>query len=199
MDVGQQGAVRDAFFWLGWHAAKEANRAARAAAGAPPAEKPAEKPAVPLCEVAEYCVFDTETSGLTSSDCAIQVAIVFCNGEGAFLGFYSRLWKLPHGKRVSASSTRVHRITNRRLAREGVPALPELRKVAHIFSRMRSRGKRLVAHNAGCGAAREKHAGTRQARGHSPTPLSAFAAAGSTGGCCVRRQKHTGMPNGRWT
>jgi DNA polymerase III epsilon subunit-like protein len=103
---------------------------------------------LPLYEEADFCVLDTETSGLTSTDCAIQVALLLFRQDGSLMGLYNKMWKLPAGRRVSSSSTRIHGITNRRLEKEGYDALPELSTVKRMIARMLARGKKVVAHNA---------------------------------------------------
>lgn len=103
---------------------------------------------VPLCQLAEFCAFDTETSGLSSNDCAVQTAIGFFRADGSAMGFYNKLWKLPPGVKISASAMRKHKITTSALEREGVDAGPEIRAVHRILKTMKKRGKTIVAHNA---------------------------------------------------
>jgi DNA polymerase III epsilon subunit-like protein len=126
----------DAFYWLGAHACKRQRRA------------PAEHIKKPLCEVAEFVAFDTETSGLSSEDVAIQVAVGFFREDGSALGFYNKLWKLPAGARINGGSYKIHRISQRKLNSEGCEAAFEVKSVLKIMQRMRARGKKLVAHNA---------------------------------------------------
>ena len=154
----------EAFFWLGYFAGR------RKAPGDPavehldslktlgitdpPPEVVAEVkdvsdgPGVPLCELAEFAVLDTETSGLSSNDCAVQMAIGFFRADGSAMGFYSKYWKLPTGCKMSPSAVRVHKITASALERDGVDAGPEIRAVHRILQTMKRRGKRIVAHNA---------------------------------------------------
>lgn len=101
-----------------------------------------------LCEHAHVCVFDTETSGLSKKDCAIQMALGFYDENGAPLGFYDRLWQLPDGMQVSQGSFRIHNISTERLQKEGYQTAPEIRRVMKYMLRMRERGKVIVAHNA---------------------------------------------------
>ena len=102
----------------------------------------------PLKEVADYCVFDTETSGLSKRDCAIQVAIGFFDANGKALGFYDRLWKLPDGVTVSYGSYKIHGISQKRVMEEGYDTCHELRAVSSIFKTMKRRNCKIVAHNA---------------------------------------------------
>lgn len=125
----------EAFYWLGFFASRERPKAGDG-------EKK------PFCETAEFAVFDTETSGLSSSDCAVQVAIGFFDANGKAIGFYERLWRLPEGKKISHGSYLIHKITMKMLAEDGMHTPHELRKVARFFSRMKARGKAVVAHNA---------------------------------------------------
>lgn len=143
-----KGNEYDAYFWFGYYSGLSGQEVKKAA----PVEEVADVRRVskPLCEEAEYVALDTETSGLSGNDAAIQVAVVFCRKDGSVMGTYNKLWKLPEGKRVTSASTKIHGITNRKLQEEGVDARPELAKLEHIFSRMLARGKRLVAHNSGC-------------------------------------------------
>lgn len=106
------------------------------------------QPGVPLRELADFCVFDTETSGLSGKDCAVQVAIGFFRKDGTPLGFYNKLWKLPPDVKLSPAAVRVHKITASMLEKEGLDPVGELREVHKIFSAMQRRGKKLVAHNA---------------------------------------------------
>ena len=122
----------EAFYWLG--------------ACAVTREAPPQK--APLEDVAEFVVFDTETSGLSSRDVAVQVCLGFYDGYGKALGFYDKLWKPPRGVVISKGSIQVHGITNARVFKEGLDARFELPKVHAIFKKMRSRGKKIVAHNA---------------------------------------------------
>lgn len=128
----------DAFFWLGYHAGRRpvAQEAAPPAACTPP-----------LCEVAEFCTFDTETSGLSSQDVAVQVAIGFFDEGGRALGFYNKLWKLPRGRKISYGAYKIHKISDRDVRANGLEAKPELHKLNRIFSVMKKRKKRIVAHN----------------------------------------------------
>ena len=50
--------------------------------------------------------------------------------------------------RISAGSERIHGISNRRLANEGLEAAPEMRKVLCMMRTMLKRGRKVVAHNA---------------------------------------------------
>lgn len=105
-------------------------------------------PGLPLREIADFCVFDTETSGLSAKDCALQVAIGFFRNDGTPLGFYNKLWKLPPDVKISPAAARVHKITTFMLDKEGLDPSLEIREVHRIFSTMLKRGKKLVAHNA---------------------------------------------------
>ena len=101
-----------------------------------------------LHDKADFCVFDTETTGLAARDVAVQVCVGFYDVRGRVLGFYNKLWKPPEGVPVSAGSVRVHGITERRLAQDGLDAACELPRLMRIFTRMRERKRRIVAHNA---------------------------------------------------
>lgn len=139
----------DAFYWLGFFSAVP--RADRSAAHAHKREVSRNdtcKKKQPLCEVAEFLVFDTETSGLSRTDCAVQVALGFFGADGRALGFYDRLWKLPKGVKICHGSYKIHGISNRKLQESGHETPPEVRKVLNIIRVMRERGKRIVAHNA---------------------------------------------------
>ena len=138
----------DAFFWLGYFAGRK--RATPPAVPAEIEEQALPKPmtGVPFCELAEFCVFDTETSGLSASACAVQVAVGFFRADGSAMGYYNKLWQLPAGVHLSASSVNVHGITKRRLRQEGMDAFFEIRAVHRMFDTMKRRGKRIVAHNA---------------------------------------------------
>lgn len=134
----------EAFYWLGYFSNRLSSNPPVTLKSEPPYQS--KKP--PLCEVAEFVCFDTETSGLSAADCAIQVALGFFGADGRSLGYYDRLWRLPKNVRVSGASYRIHKISNRRLENEGCEAAPEIRKVLKIMRTMLARGKRIVAHNA---------------------------------------------------
>jgi len=127
----------DAFYWFGYYGGLKSTKHA-----------PTEQSSKPLCEIAHFCVFDTETSGLSRNDCAVQTAIGFFDEDGRKLGFYDRFWKLPKGVKISQGSYAIHKISTIRINKEGCEAAPELRKVMKIMKRMLARGKRIVAHNA---------------------------------------------------
>lgn len=140
----------DAFYWLGYFS-NRLGRNCSVTLESEPDPEPEPLPIrknQPLSEVADFVCFDTETSGLSAADCAIQVAIGFFDTDGRPLGFYDRLWKLPKGVCVSGASYRIHKISNKRLESEGQEAAPEIRKVLKILRTMRKRGKLIVAHNA---------------------------------------------------
>jgi DNA polymerase III epsilon subunit-like protein len=102
---------------------------------------------LPLCENAEFAVFDTETSGMSKSACAVQFALLFFRSDGSLMGLYDKLWLLPADVHMSQGAVRIHKITKARLLQEGVDARHEIGKVKNMFSRMLDRGKKLVAHN----------------------------------------------------
>ena len=103
---------------------------------------------VPLSETADFCVLDTETSGLSTYDCAVQVAVGLFRKDGTPLGFYNKLWKLPPNVTLSASAVKVHHITTSMLLRDGLDAKMELDEVNNILKNMIRRKKRIIAHNA---------------------------------------------------
>jgi len=154
----------EAFFWLGYFSAKKKTPGDPAVEDLdnlknlgvtdPPAEIVAEAkdgypvPGVAACELAEFCVIDTETSGLSSNDTAVQTAIGFFRADGSAMAFYNKLWKLPPRGKISASAMWVHKITASALERDGVDAGPEIRAVHRILQTMKKRGKTIVAHNA---------------------------------------------------
>lgn len=128
----------DAFFWLGYFSAHNTSQAV--------AEPPVREDK--LCEIAHYCVFDTETSGLSAKDCVIQFAIGFYDQNGSQIGFYDRLWKLPSGTRISQGSFKVHKISMERLNQEGCETSIEIEKIMKYMQEMRGRKKMIIAHNA---------------------------------------------------
>lgn len=139
--------IYSAFYWLGYFAGTPRkndvpNIGITEDAGSGRVNK------MPLCETAHFCVFDTETSGLSVRDCAVQVALGFFDRDGCALGFYNRLWKLPHGVRVSSGSYDIHKISTRKIEEEGYDAACEVNKILKIIRRMLERGKKVVAHNA---------------------------------------------------
>ena len=102
---------------------------------------------VELSKVAEFVVFDTETSGLSNKDCIVQLALGFYAAKGNCLGSYSRLWKLPPDVHISNRAAGIHRIQDSQLREEGCDAIPELKSVLTIMRTMRDRKKRIIAHH----------------------------------------------------
>lgn len=129
----------DAFFWLGYFSTNPTNTTSSTA------ESVQEEN---LCEHAQYCVFDTETSGLSGRDCVIQFAIGFYDRDGSQIGFYDRLWKLPSDLRISEGSFKVHKISMQRLNQEGCETSIEIEKIMKYMGEMRRRKKMIIAHNA---------------------------------------------------
>ena len=149
MQPGDFENPHEVFYWLGYFAGRRNRDAPPPLKGVKHEERVEEREAKkPLCETAHFCVFDTETSGLSCNDCAVQMALGFFNEDGHPLGFYDRLWKLPPGVTVSRGSYRIHKISMRKIEAEGYDAAPEVRKVMKIMRCMQDRGKRIVAHNA---------------------------------------------------
>lgn len=147
-DVSDFEDPYDAFYWFGALHPSNRDRLPHAARDAASPTVEPHGHAVPMCERAEYCAFDTETSGLSANDVAVQVAIGFFRADGTALGFYNKLWKLPGGVRMSASAVRVHKINASMLERDGVDARPELGTVHRMLQTMKRRKKSIVAHNA---------------------------------------------------
>lgn len=139
----------EAFFWLGYFAwPRNPGSVEEIGEPVPQACGGGGEPTLPLCELADFCAFDTETSGLSGNDCAIQTAIGFFRSDGTAMGFYNKLWKLPPGGKVSTLAMRVHKITDSMLERDGCDAAPEIEAVHRIFETMKRRGRPIVAHNA---------------------------------------------------
>ncbi len=144
----------EAFFWLGYHSgsrmkAKEQTPPSTAVNEPVQTEADTEEPRKkPLCEIAEFCTFDCETSGLSSHDVAVQVALGLFDSEGRALAFYDKLWKLPPGRRINPRAYKVHKISERDVREKGYDAKPELHKLNRIFSTMKKRKKKIVAHSA---------------------------------------------------
>ena len=140
----------EAFFWLGYFSGRRKGPGVTEPLpkGVTAANDMSGGSGLPLCEVAHFCAFDTETSGLSANDCAVQVAIGFFRSDGSVMGYYNKMWKLPSGVKMSASAVRVHKITTSVLERDGIDAGPEIRAVHRILQTMKKRGKKIVAHNA---------------------------------------------------
>ena len=103
---------------------------------------------ISLADKCSYCVFDTETSGMSKTACVIQIAIGFFSEDGSPIGFYEKLWKLPQDITLEIFALRVHGITRIKLEKEGVEVVPELRKVNAAFLKLIDDKKRIVAHNS---------------------------------------------------
>ena len=172
----------EVFYWLGYFAGKRRG-------DSPLPEKK------PLCETDHFCVFDTETSGLSCNDCTVQMALGFFNEDGRPLGFYDRFWKLPPGVTVSRGSYRIHKISMCKLEDEGYEAAPEVRKIMKIMQRMRDRGKRIVAHNAAFDcrilAQTARHHGVD---GWDISKKNVFCTMGRAKPWCKLKSKKTGRP-----
>lgn len=171
---------QDAFYWLG------------SLAGLRPQRRLPEKPQQPE-DVCDFAVFDTETSGLSRQDCAIQVAIAFFDSDGNLIGSYDKLWKLPHGRRVSRGSYEIHKISDQKLAKEGVEALTELSRVSHIFATVKRRRKKIVAHNASFDARILKQTATQhEFQGWTPSQEEVFCTMRSATPFCGLVSQKTG-------
>lgn len=114
----------------------------------PPSSLPLPSSLSSMVNNSSYCVFDTETSGISLSDCALQMAVGFFADDGSEIGFYENLWKLPRGVKLNARAVQVHGISKRKLEERGVDPAPELRVLNVVFASMRKSKKRIVAHNA---------------------------------------------------
>jgi len=138
----------DAFFWLGSYAGHYQLPSDTPQVFESNTEESAISKELSLCEIADFAVFDTETSGLSSTDCAVQTAVGFFDSDGKALGFYDKLWKLPPGKKIGYGAFKIHKISEKKVEAHGYRAAPELRKLKHMFSTMKKRKKMIVSHNA---------------------------------------------------
>ena len=134
----------DAFYALGARLGSPLK--ASEAEAEPQAEQRSESTAI--VDVCDFCVIDTETTGLTAKDVAIQVAILFCDRQGNTIGAYDRLWSLPTNVRINSRAFQVHRISASKVRAEGYEAKHELARVQRLLGRVLARGRRVVAHNA---------------------------------------------------
>ena len=107
-----------------------------------------EPKATSVVDACDFCVIDTETSGLAARDVAVQVAIVFFDANGRQIGVYDRIWTLPDGVRIGRRAFAVHRINTAKIRAEGFAAREELPRVHRMLKRVLARGKLVVAHNA---------------------------------------------------
>ena len=108
----------------------------------PPAEAPA--PA----DRASFVVLDTETTGFGCKDVVLQMAFGIFDVDGRLLSSYNRIWSLPPRVTISKRAFKVHKISYRRLRREGLEAAPQMRAVRSVLAQLQERGLPIVAHNA---------------------------------------------------
>lgn len=102
----------------------------------------------PPLETCAYCVFDTETTGLSGEDVALQCAFGLFDAEGKLLLLYDRLWNLPPGVKIAKRAFQVHKIGYKKLNALGMPAIRQMGIVHSTFKRLRERKVPIVAHNA---------------------------------------------------
>lgn len=102
----------------------------------------------PPLERCSYCVLDTETTGLSGEDVALQCAFGLFDSDGNLLQLYDRIWNLPPGVRITRRAFQVHKIGYKKLNALGMPAARQLRIIHNTFKRLRERKIPIVAHNA---------------------------------------------------
>lgn len=108
----------------------------------PPVEAPA--PA----DRGSFVVLDTETTGFGCNDVVLQFAFGIFDVDGRMLSSYNRIWSLPPRVTISKRAFKVHKISYRRLRREGLEAADQMRAVRSVLAQLQQRGLPIVAHNA---------------------------------------------------
>lgn len=117
-------------------------RLCAATATPPPAAAPA--PA----DRGSFVVLDTETTGFGCKDVVLQFAFGIFDVDGRMLSSYNRIWNLPPRVTISKRAFKVHKISYRRLRREGLEAADQMRAVRSVLAQLQQRGMPIVAHNA---------------------------------------------------
>ena len=105
--------------------------------------------------------FDTETTGLRGA--VIQAAIVEVTPRGEERECFCGIIPQPDNYKLEPGAVAVHKITQERINREGVAAVPFLREVVRRIKRARSENLPVVAHNSSFDIARMNE--TLQAHG----------------------------------
>lgn len=119
-----------------------ARRCAATATPPPPAAEPT--PA----DRGSFVVLDTETTGFGCKDVVLQFAFGIFDVDGRMLSSYNRIWSLPPRVTISKRAFKVHKISYRRLRREGLEAADQMRAVRSVLAQLQRRGLPIVAHNA---------------------------------------------------
>jgi len=101
-----------------------------------------------LSSMADFLVFDTETTGISSSDVIVQIAWAVYGPDGSNMKHCTVYWKTPPGIRISSNALSVHKITNEFITSNGQDPLPHIIEFFALVYVMRARGRRVVAHNA---------------------------------------------------
>ena len=114
-------------------------------------------------------VLDTETSGFAG--CVLDIGWILADANGKPLVLYERLWQLPCGERIDRRALKAHGITAQRLARDGVPAKPEVGEFMALVVAALAADVRVVAHNASFDVGRLNQTAIKQ--GLAPSLFSA--------------------------
>ena len=115
-----------------------------AATATPPPPAAAPTPA----DRGSFVVLDTETTGFGCKDVVLQFAFGIFDVDGRMLSSYNRIWSLPPRVTISKRAFKVHKISYRRLRREGLAAADQMRAVRSVLAQLQQRGLPIVAHNA---------------------------------------------------
>lgn len=92
-------------------------------------------------------VFDTETTGLSTSDDRIVTAFVgVLNAEGGLEQSHS--WLADPGVLIPAQATAVHGVSTEQAQREGRPAAEVVPEIHHVLHELHEAGVPLVVYNA---------------------------------------------------
>ena len=95
-----------------------------------------------------FVVLDTETTGFGCKDVVLQFAFGIFDVDGRMLSSYNRIWSLPPRVTISKRAFKVHKISYKRLRREGLEAADQMRAVRSVLAQLQQRGLPIVAHNA---------------------------------------------------
>lgn len=140
--------VADSFFYFG--AADMSDILSREAeiAKKRPAHAPDEAPPCDGSGPPRYLVFDTETSGDSGPQLAIQLAFIVYDDLHRELFKLDKYLMLPPSRTISYVAQRIHKISNGFLSEHGTHPVPELTVFFEWVDRVFQAGGSIVSHNA---------------------------------------------------
>lgn len=95
-----------------------------------------------------FAVVDTETTGFSSRDVAIQTCVLLCDADGKEIYKYDEYWKTPQDVTINPRASAVHKISEDKLEEAGLDARTEIQWVHALLNQLASMSAKIIAHNA---------------------------------------------------